>query len=317
MANISSSPRKKGAPVTEMPNGRTELDRPGSVYPVKADEPLSNERFHPAASEKNQGGVAVVSHPTSPTKKTTKSAALLSPKEMQDIKSHSDLVVDSYKALKAAMEAVRKSYSKLLKLPEEGPSSFMSRSAKWIFSGCGLFDSRARLEREVSDSVRTLRQETKKSVKYYDRTEGDERSTSLQKKQAFIRSSYSGRTFKINKDTPEILRSVAIPKEKKFVSFDSLKKKVLELAKAVGPDYAIRQPSKERLVLFRKNKEGDWETLELSWRGITKVNIVQKGEKVGNLFNVDAVQLAARFFEDKSCEITPTKYKMGSVWKVV
>ena len=105
---------------------------------------------------------------------------------------------------------------------------------------------------------------------------------------------------------PAILKAVSIPVDKKHIPFEDLKNRIRAIA-SKSQDVRVHMPSSERIVLYRRLDDKSWESIEISWRGLTKATIIDKTgvskvassdrEGVYPVFNQTALEYAKRFMK--------------------
>ncbi len=175
--------------------------------------------------------------------------------------------------------------------------SLFGRAVSWLAAKFGVAGAQVRQDLDISSKLKEARNKaTEKQNVFTESKEGTkEIQTSILEEAKKVSRKLEGKTFVVDERTPTILKQVSVPEDKEHLAFKKLKSQVLQVAKNSNGRIKLHSPSEERLVLYRQREDKTWESLELSWRGLTKVNIVHNGKLTGNLFNCDAVKLAKRF----------------------
>ncbi len=252
-----------------------------------------------------------------------KEQVTLSDKQLLRIRNADHIVSTGVQQQRACLKEISQLHRQLKKQGPIEPPAPPQRNGvvKWL---CSFFtrDTRSKIDADISRKVAEVRAKQTESVKKT-MSDGREITTSISREETNIRKSFGGQTFELKKDTPEILRQVSMPADKKFVSFDELKKSVEAAARNSGGSVKLHMPSQDRIVIYRQRPDKSWESLELYWRSVTQVRFVRNGEPIGNLFNCDASVYAARFasFTEPPLKRRANKEghiaKPGEVWKIV
>jgi len=307
-------------------------DEEGRIYdpPPPSHEERSNpsSRSHGSANGTNpKAEEKKAPRPTTATSKSGSEAAVsdglgepLSAADLKLIEGNGVKLESPLVEVRAARAYIDSAYEALKQVGISGPPSTFSTAMRWIFTGFGLFDTRSEKSKAVTSSIARLKKTLEAEVhpRLEEKTSaGSITSMSVQRCQLALRKDFANRTFEVDPKTPTpyLLKSISIPANKTHISFPSLKKQIEILAKQSGPNFRLTKISDERCVLHRRQPNGKWENVELSWRGDTKVNVVKEGEPIGHLFNGDALELAKRFFEYKKVDLKRTKATC-TTWKI-
>jgi|688.fasta_scaffold08705_2 hypothetical protein len=202
--------------------------------------------------------------------------------------------------------------------------SFFGRAVSWLAAKCGFSDGQTKADLAISRKLEEARTKTVEKLKVFVNGKDGTReaNTSILEEAKKVSKRFEGRVFAVDKSAPKtsvpkILMDVSIPVDKEHLSFQKLKKQLLETAKASNGRIKLHSPSNERVVLYRQRKDKSWESVEISWRGLTKVNIVHNGKLAGNLFNCDAVELAKKFANFERIGIKRRESSQEDIRKVI
>ena len=218
------------------------------------------------------------------------------------------ILAQVYKTEKSVESSILPLYITLSSLYPFPASSTLGKALGWISSGFGLFSSkqtakREKAQEEISDKVKQL-----KSL----------HTSSMHEKEEKIRRKHSGTCFVMDKNTPEILKRVAIPASKDPMCYEVLRNSIeYNSANKSNPNIKIDCPSAERTIIYRQRPNKSWESLELSWRRPGKVDVIKNGVVLGSLYNDDALKGALGFINGLNVHLTKKDYPSDTLWKVV
>lgn len=295
------------------PSRRTEVD-PYSLLPADPSE----VPFHEAAIGGKARAAAVELRSPTGHKPLTES-------DLQYARRVDHRVRGDAREQRELLKEVTGLYAQRPTAPIAPPAkSFFGRAVSWLAATCGFSDGQTRADLAISRKLEEARAKTVEKLKVFvsgkDGTK--EVKTSILDEAKRVSKKFEDRVFAIDKSAPKtsvpkILMDVSIPVDKEHLSFQKLKKQLLETAKASNGRIKLHSPSNERVVLYRQRKDKSWESVEISWRGLTKVNIVHNGKLAGNLFNCDAVELAKKFANFERIGIKRRESSQEDIRKVI
>ncbi len=305
--------RPGNSPTRVLPSTRrTEVD----PYALVPGDP-SEVPFHEAVLGGESRSAAVALHRAPGLKPLTES-------ELQYARRADHRVRGDLREQREILKAVGDLYAQRPSAPIAPPAkSLFSRAISWLAATCGLSDSQTKADLAISRKLQEARAKSVEQLKVFVRGKDGtkEVKTSILDEAKRVSKRCEGGVFAVDKKspqtTPKILLDVSIPIDKEHLSFQKLKDQILEMAKASNDRIKLHSPSNERLVLYRQRKDKSWESVEISWRGLTKVNIVLNGELKGNLFNCDAAELAKKFANFERVGIKRRESSQEDIRKVV
>lgn len=195
-------------------------------------------------------------------------------------------------------------------------SSGLWSALTWLASKCGFGGAQAKLDSQISATLLKARKKGVEALQCYS-SSGRKISTSLLHEEKEVSKKFRDHVFELNKNTPKILKEVSVPVDKEHLPFQDLKAQLQQLASSSGGRIKMRALSDERLVLYRQKDDKSWESLELSWRGLTKVNVVSNGKLIGNLFNCDAIEMAKKFVRSERVSLKRRAPSQDNLRKVI
>ena len=233
----------------------------------------------------------------------------LSEEEYQKIKAYSSQLRIPLKSLEDLRQTNVELRERIAAFSHVEPMGFLSRCAAWLSSRFGpkdvLTPTREQLERELADNVRQIRYYTEKVI---------------QPKIDQIRRKYEGKTFERTEDTPRALVLAGVPTEKvgKIPSHKALFEAIAFHIKSTEQSgiKIVSRDGDNSITITRRNKEGDEETLRLSYRRPGKVDaeiIGPDGVRGGGFWNDDAHKLARAFTAGHNLSVKPAKFKTYTV----
>jgi len=189
------------------------------------------------------------------------------------------------------------------------PMSFLGRCAAWFSSRFGpkdvLTPSLEQLERELAENIRQIRYYTEKVI---------------QPKIDQIRRKYEGKTFERTEETPRALVLAGVPTEKvgKIPAHKALFEAIAFKITSTESSHAsiVSRDGDNSIMITRRNKDGEEETLRLSYRRPGKVDaeiIGPDGIRGGSFWNDDALKLANAFIAGRNFRVKPAKFKNYTV----
>lgn len=306
--------RPGSSPTRVLPSTRrTEVD----PYPLVPGNP-SEVPFHEAVLGGESRSAAVALH-RAPGRKPLTDA------DLQYARRVDHRVKGDLREQREILKEVGELYAQRPSAPIAPPAkSLFSRAISWLAATCGLGDSQAKADRAISRKLEEARAKTVEKLKVFVNGKDGTRevNTSILEEAKKVSKRFEDRVFAVDKSAqktsvPKILMDVSIPVDKEHLSFQKLKNQILETAKASNGRIKLHSPSNERLVLYRQRKDKSWESVEISWRGLTKVNIVHNGKLAGNLFNCDAVELAKKFANFERIGIKRRESSQEDIRKVI
>jgi hypothetical protein len=189
------------------------------------------------------------------------------------------------------------------------PMSFLGRCAAWFSSRFGpkeiLTPSLEQLEKELAENIRHIRFYTEKVI---------------QPKIDQIRRKYNEKTFERTKDTPRALVLAGVPTEKvgkipaHKALFEAIAYKITSTEQSNVT--IVSRDGDNSIMITRRNKDGEKETLRLSYRRPGKVDaeiIGPDGVRGGSFWNDDALKLANAFIAGKNFSVKPARFKNFTV----
>jgi len=199
---------------------------------------------------------------------------------------------------------------RLAEIANTPPPTFLNRCVTFFSSLFGVKpqDSdalRVSLEKELAQNIAQIKLFTEKVI---------------QPKVDSIRRKFEGQTYVRTKDTPKALVLASVPSEKvgKIPSHGALITSVkTHVEKSQKPNIKITDLHQdERITLSRRNKDGEVETLRISYRRPGKVDIELSGPNglnMGSFWNDDAQKLAKAFTAGFGITIKPAQFKKYTV----
>jgi hypothetical protein len=234
----------------------------------------------------------------------------LSPEQLSKIASYGSALRIPLKSLEDLRATNLELRERLADLTNTPPPTFFARCASWVSAlfGANRQDDqtlRTKIEAELAQNITQIKLFTEKVI---------------QPKVDTIRRQFEGKTFVRTKDTPEALVLAGVPTEKigKIPSHGALISSVkTHVEKANKPNIKISDlHAEERITLSRRNKDGEIETLRISYRRPGKVDVELNGPnglRVGSFWNDDAQKLAKAFTAGFGITIKPAKFKNYTV----
>lgn len=234
----------------------------------------------------------------------------LSSEQLARIAAHGSSLRIPLKSLEDLRHTNIELRERLADIANTPPPTFLMRCATWVSSLLGVKTPdndalRSSLEKQLAENITQIKLFTEKAI---------------QPKVDSIRRAFEGKTFVRTKNTPEALVLAGVPSEKvgKIPSHGALITSVrTHVEKAQKPNIKITDLHQdERITLSRRNKDGEVETLRISYRRPGKVDIELSGPNgmsVGSFWNDDAQKLAKAFTAGFGITIKPAQFKKYTV----
>ncbi len=303
--------------VVVQPNKVTEVDTYGMVGSDPLVLPFSAEV---ATQRPGSGAAAVAQRP-----KSAVVAGDLLEEDLKEIRKIDKQLKVGMKEQHSLFGEIRSLYRSLRGASAAPASESKAWNAvKYVASGFGLFDRHKKTQDAITSKLQEARRKQEEEVQVSSKKGKKVTTTSIRAQECLVRVNYANRTFEAE-SAPRILKQVSVPLGKDFLSFENLKKQVLEAERRAAKKISsgssqrqvkVEQVSDERMVLRRQHEDGKWESIELSWNSLTKVHIAIDG-KVMSIFNVDGAGAASRFFNFESVKLKKIPKDQSKIWKVV
>ena len=232
----------------------------------------------------------------------------LEPAEEQKIASFGSslrIPLNSLEDLRRTNVELRERIAELENTPKP---TLMSRFISWGRSLVGLTDdspTRQELERELAANITQIKLFTEKVI---------------QPKVDKIRQNFQGKTFTRTDNTPRPLVLAGVPSEKvgKIPAHATLLSHLAEhIEKLKSPNVRVTAAyADESLTITRITKNGDKETLRISYRRPGKVDVEVSGPdgmQLGSLWNDDALKMGKCFAAGLNFTIKPTQFKSYTI----
>lgn len=234
----------------------------------------------------------------------------LSHEQLARIASYGSSLRIPLKSLEDLRQTNRELRERLADIATTPPPSFLNRCVAWASALFGkrhndIETDRIDLEKQLAQNISQIKLFTEKVI---------------QPKVDSIRQKFEGKTFVRTKETPKALVLAGVPTEKvgKIPSHGALISSVkTHVEKAQKPNVKITDLHQdERITLSRRTKDGEIETLRISYRRPGKVDVELSGPNglsVGSFWNDDAQKLAKAFTAGFGITIKPAKFKNYTV----
>lgn len=232
----------------------------------------------------------------------------LEPAEEQKIASFSSSLRIPLKSLEDLRRTNVELRERIAELENTPKQSVMSRFMSWGRSLVGLTDNsptRQELERELAANIKQIKLFTEKVI---------------QPKVDKIRQNYQGKTFTRTENTPRPLVLAGVPSEKvgKIPAHATLLSHLADHVKKLNsPDvWVTAAHADESLTLTRITKNGEKETLRISYRRPGKVDVEMSspdGMQLGSFWNDDALKMGKCFAAGLNFTIKPTQFKSYTI----
>jgi len=269
---------------------------------------MTSAQLEPQTSRKRDPGQTGDS--SSARRLASASVSSLTDEEYKKIQAYGSQLKIPLKSLDALRETNVAIREQIAAFSHVEPVSFLGRCAAWFSSRFGpkdaLTPSLEQLEKELAENIRQIRYFTERVI---------------QPRINQIRREYEGRTFDRTKDTPRALVLAGVPTEKVGKTIPAHKALFEAIAFGIKSTEQsnvaiVSRDGDNSIMITRRNKDGEEETLRLSYRRPGKVDaeiVGPDGLRGGSFWNDDALDLANVFIAGKNFSVKPAKFKNYTV----